>query len=355
MHPFFEPLKSKEIALLLTTLTLGGDAEVGIFDYLPSDSKRRLKDKAQAINIIPQDKRLKFIVRELKHSISMSGIRGAEKTDPSWIIQALRGESPRIIASVLINLPPAITRSVLKRLPETMRKHLPPKAEIEKIEEPILFGIRQLFERRFSQMPEFRGGAFSFHDVVQLERPEIFTLLRDLGLIELGQAFVTVGKGALVELCRRLPKERAQELIEAVKLASRVDLPDRKAAQYFLSRIVMNFENTEEFFQMAGLWRLAKGFLVEDEIFREAFKQRIPIGASQIFSDYLVKAKAIEELTPDVLKRLQDSVLIRIRLLSERNALGPRWQQVELQLHDPQAAQALLEVGASVQLQRAEV
>jgi hypothetical protein len=179
------------------------------------------------------------------------------------------------------------------------------------------------------------GKQFGFREIIHLERKELYRLMRDLGLVELGQAFVAVGKLALAELCRRLPRSKAEELILAVRRSSRVDAPDLKTAQRFLSRVVVNFDDTEEFFQKAGLWRVAKACLLESEDFRAAFRQRMPRDAGGLFDEYIQKAHEWEELTPEVLGRLQDSIVVRVKALSETSVLSPRWSQLELTLNDP--------------------
>jgi hypothetical protein len=144
---------------------------------------------------------------------------------------------------------------------------------------------------------------------------------------------------ALVELCRRLPRSKAEELVEAVRVSSRVDLPDLKSAQRFLSRVVVNFENTEEFFQKAGLWRIAKGALLEQESFARALTQRLPRGPGRVFLNFIQKAKEIGNLDEGVLQRTQDSVLLRIEELSRRGAIGPQWARISKAFHDPAQAE----------------
>ena len=184
-------------------------------------------------------------------------------------------------------------------------------------------------------MPQTTGKHFAFRDIIQLDRDDIYKLMRDLGLIELGQAFAAVGRMALAELCRRLPRAKAEELILAVRSASKVDIPDLKTAQRFLSRVVVNFDDTEEFFQKAGLWRIAKGALLEDEVFRAAFRQRLPRSAGELFDTFFDKAGEMEDLTPDMLQRAQDATLRRVQKLAKDGAISPQWRHVELNLHDP--------------------
>ncbi|MEK7705788.1 MAG: hypothetical protein AAB426_12580, partial [Myxococcota bacterium] len=228
-----------------------------------------------------------------------------------------------------------LVRAVLKRLPTGIRKQLPPKEEVTRIPLELVRAVRQTFESRFHAMPAPSTRGFAFRDIMQLERADLYRLMRDLGLIELGQAFVAVGKMALAELCRRLPRDKAEELILAVRGASTVDVPDIKSAQRFLSRVVVNFQDTEEFFTKAGLWRLAKASLIEDGSFRTAFKQRLSPEAGRLFVSYAEKAAELQDLSEDVLRRLQDSVLLRIRELSRRGAIAPQWQSTEMVLHQP--------------------
>ncbi|MFC1610686.1 hypothetical protein ACFL6C_07000 [Myxococcota bacterium] len=326
--------------LLLTTLTVGGSEDVAVFQYLPQDVRARLEEKAEALLAIASKKRVSFMVHEIKQAISFKGLRGVERVDPSWILQGLKGENARVVATILISLPGPTVRSVLKRLPPGIRRNLPPKDEVKRIPVELVRAVRQIFESRFATMPAPSPKGFAFRDVIQLERKEIYRLMRELGLIELGQAFAAVGKLALAELCRRLPRDKAEELILAVRGASRVDLPDIKTAQRFLSRVVVNFKDTEEFFQKSGLWRLAKSSLLEDESFRAAFRQRLPREAGQLFVVYIDKASEMGDLDEEVVRRLQDTILLHIRDMARRNAIATRWGEVDMNFHDPSAAQA---------------
>ncbi len=322
--------------MLLTTLTVGGSSETELFEHLPPDVRARVREKAEALLAIPTEKRVPFMVHEIKDALTFRGLRGVERVDPSWILQGLKGESARVVATILVSLPGPTVRSVLKRLPSGIRRKLPPKNEVKRIQVELVRAVRQIFESRFARMPMPSPKGFAFRDVIQLERAEIYRLMRDLGLIELGQAFAAVGRMALAELCRRLPRNKAEELILAVKGASRIDMPDLKASQRFLSRVVPNFTDTEEFFQKAGLWRLAKASLLEDAVFRAGFKQRLPREAGKLLEVYMDKATEMGGFDEDALKRLQDGVLLRIQDLARRRAISTRWENVEMTFHhDP--------------------
>src|SRR6185503_1199923 len=123
MHPFFDPLDTRETMLLLTTL-IAGSEETAVFRHLPDAQRQRVQQKADALLALPSEKRVPFMVHEMKQTLGFSGLRGVEKVDPSWILHGLRGESARVVACVLITLPPPTVRAVLKRLPPGIRKKL---------------------------------------------------------------------------------------------------------------------------------------------------------------------------------------------------------------------------------------
>ena len=334
MHKFFAPLDLRETMALLTTLTLGGSQDAALFEHWPEPGRTRLKEKAAALGEIPAEKRVPFMVHEMKRSLAFKGLRGIEKVDPSWLIRGMRGESPRVVATVLIGLPSSTVRALLKKMPDGVRKKLPPKNEVKSIPMEVVRAVREIFESRFDVMPKPSSDGFAFRDIIQLEKNDIYRLMRELGLIELGQAFAAVGKIALAELCRRLPRKSAEELIMAVRSASRIDLPDLKTAQRFLSRVVVNFNDTDEFFQKAGLWRLTKCSLMEDEVFRGGFRQRLPREAGRLYDSFFEKTEDFGELTQEQLERLQDSVLQTVLALAEREQISSRWAHMSYRFHD---------------------
>ena len=95
------------------------------------------------------------------------------------------------------------------------------------------------------------------------------------------------------------------------------------------------FNDTEEFFQKAGLWRISKACLPESEDFRAAFCQRMPREAGKLFNDYVAKANEMGDLEPDRLARLQDSVVMAVMGLSENGRISSRWIQLAPVLNDP--------------------
>ena len=116
MHPFFEPLSERDAMLLITTLTVGGRDELQLLDYLPTDRRAAIQDKAQALLNVEREKRVTFMVSQLQEALRTKSNRGIARIDPSWLAHELKNESPRVVGSVLISLPPKTIKSVVRRL-----------------------------------------------------------------------------------------------------------------------------------------------------------------------------------------------------------------------------------------------
>lgn len=342
LHPFFAVLNTQETALLLTTLTMGGAKHLGLFAHVAPDVSRRLQDRAQALLALPDDKRVPLMMHELRGLTDMQGQQRLEFVDPSWIVHRLHGESPRMVALLLLGMPTPQMRAVLKRLPKELRHLLPPKSELKSLPEPLKTGLRLKFLAQFDAMPDATSGPRGLHDLVHMDRSDLYRLVRNLGLIELGQAFASVEKMALAELCRRLPRQTAEELIAAVQSASTVDMPDSQAAQRFLTRVVMNFDDTEEFLQRSGLWRLARGMVDEPESFLRAMVQHLPRRSGSTLNGYVVRARELEASDPTTIARCKDGILVRAVLLARVHSASSMWATGPIAFGDPPACEAAL-------------
>ena len=346
MHPFFAPLDAHDLGLLLTALTRGGSEQRQLFDFLPPSRRGPVDEKAEALLQIPGDKRVALMVRELRSLVGESGRHGVERVDPSWLAEALSRERPRVIAAILTSLPQQVVRSILRRLPARLRADLPSKESVAAAPAALTATLRRQFEAQFAPMPPSAAGPWGVVDIVHLERRDLAILVRDLGLVELGQAFAAVGRMALLDLCRRLPREHAEELVQAVKIASRVDTPDLQRAQRFLSRVVVNFDHTEEFLQKAGLWRLAKATLRVDPGALTALTQRLPKRAANLLTDFRERAIAMEEVDEAGGQRVADGILVRLVVLARAGRLEGALPEAGMRYHDPGAAAGGLDVAA---------
>jgi hypothetical protein len=338
VHRLFLPLDRRQVSLLLTLLTNGGSQELQLLDMLDDPAVDTMREKAALIAQIPSEKRALFIAHELKKLIGEFSARGIEAIDPSWLVEALVNEEPRVIAAILIGLPPHQLKPVVDKLPPEVRKRLPAKDQVKTLRPVIIRNIRLKFEERFAPMPLQIDRSFGFRNVIILEPPELQLLLRNLGLEELAQAFVSVGRYALAELCKRLPRDYASELIAAVKRTQAQDAMELKSAQRFLGRVLVNFTDTEELSRKAGLYRLSKALTIEPADFLRAFYQRLPKSVGNLLESYILKVQEMSETDEERAKRLQDNILRSIQAMAQTNTISARYNEYQFVFHTEAAS-----------------
>lgn len=349
MHPFFSGLDTYEVALLVSTLGVGGPDAQGALDYLADPLRGRLSERAQQLAQMAPEVRQSLMGAELKDLLSQNAGSALELVDPTWLVHRLRGEGPRVVGLVLLGLPAPAMRSALRRLPSAIRRQLPPKSELLGLPKGLARELRATFAARFAPMPRPNPGPRGVQELLFLQRTELYHLVRDLGFIELGQAFAAVEKTALVELCRRLSKTDAHTLIQAVQTASQVDRPDTKTAQHFLSKVVVNFEDAEEFLQKSGLWRLARATINEPGAWQRAMVQRLPRRVGLLFGEQLARAREMQlgEDT-ELCARLQDAILVQVQLMARRGTVQRAWADAPMAYNDPAACAAALQAAEGV-------
>lgn len=323
-----QPLDRRQQTLLLTVLSFAGSRGEELLEHLPDDVGAALAEKAKKLDEIPKEKRVPLMVRELKQLMSFRALKGLEGVEPSWLVAGFKGESPRTVAIVLMHMPASVSKQILQRLPDGVRAAMPSREELRDVPLEVVKLVRARFDAKFAAMPVERDlSSFGFREVVLLNAKELVVLVRHLGADELAVAFLAAGKRALAELLRRLPGEDSEELIAAVKRAASEDQMELKAAQAFLAKVLGNFHNTDELFQKAGLWRLARALSLDDATTVRQLAQRFPRAHGRLLAEYLAKVKEREPLEEGQVRRLRDQTLDVVVNLSRRGKIDGRYGQ----------------------------
>lgn len=326
------PLDREQSSLLLATLTFGGHEGAQLLDLLPEDVAEPLKAKVGKLLEIPKEKRIPLMLHELKRYMQFRHTRGIEGVDASWLAAGFKGESPRVVAAALMHLPASLARQIVERLPPQLKSQLPPRSEFQKVPLQVLKLVRARYDEKFASMPvlETEVRMLAFRTLMVLEGRELVAVTRAVGIDELACAFAAVGKRALAELLARLPRNNAEELIAAVRRVQLDDVEDVKTAQKFLSRVLDGFTHTEELFQKAGLYRLAKALTYEDQDLVRQMCQRFPRAHGKLLLDYLQKARDLGEAWPeDRALRTQDAVLDQVKELAGRGKIASKYLACE--------------------------
>ena len=177
------PLDQRQQALLLTTLSFGGAGATELFTLLPDEDQQALGEKVGALEEIPRDKRVPLMLRQLRQLMSFRDRKGLEGVEPSWLIAGFRGESPRVVAIVLMHMPSSVSRQLISRLPKAVQKAMPSRSELTGIPLDVVKLVRARFDAKFAAMPMERRSldAFHFRDLVVLTARELVSLIRKLG------------------------------------------------------------------------------------------------------------------------------------------------------------------------------
>jgi len=303
-----------------------GEAE-GLLPLLPDHEAQLLRDKIEKLSEIPKEKRVPLMVHHLKQLMGFRSMKGLDGVEPSWLIAGFRGESPRTVAIVLMHMPSSVSRQIIARLPEDVRNAMPTREQLKGVPMEVVKLVRARFDQKFASMPSERvNESFGFKDILVLNAKELVVLIRRIGLDELATAFFAVGKRALAAFLTRLPPENAEELMAAVKRATAEDQMDLKNAQAFLGRALKSFSSTDELFQKAGIYRLARAVAIEDRLFVRQLSQRFPRAHGRLLDEYATRyASGGEESERAGVLRVRDSILDVVIDLSNRGKIDAQY------------------------------
>lgn len=342
---------------MLTTLAFGGSQASELWQLLPDEAQGPLAEKQQKLDEIPREKRVQLMVRELKGLMSFRSVKGLDGVEPSWLAAGFKGESPRVIAAVLMYLPSSLTKQIVARLPEGVQQALPSREEMKGVPLEVIKLVRARFDAKFIAMPlEGELQSLAFSDLVLLSAKELIVLIRNIGADEIACAFLAVGKRALAEFLSKLSPSDAEELVAAVRRADVKDGMELKAAQTFLGKILTGappsssrvgpntggvpraggntsgiaFANTDELFQKAGLYRLARAIVVDEPLPVRQVVQRFPRAHGRLLLEYLERVKE-RELDEALTRRLRDQILDVLVNLSRRGKIDQRFGAVPTQ------------------------
>jgi len=332
-------------------MSFAGSQAHDLWQFLPDDEAAAIQEKAQKLEEIPREKRVSLMIRELKGLMSFRAVKGLDGVEPSWLAAGFKGESPRVIAAVLAYMPSSLSRQIVQRLPENVQQSLPAREALKDVPMDVIKLVRARFDQKFIVMPLERELAdMAFDDVVLLTAKELITLVRSVGADETACAFLAVGKRALAEFLSKLSPQDGEELLAAVRRADVKDSMELKSAQTFLGKVLvagpaprggastamprasgnnsgMAFANTEELFQKAGLYRLARAISVADQTAIRQVVQRFPRAHGRLLLEYLERVRE-RELDDGGLRRLRDQILTALVNLSRRGKIDARYGAV---------------------------
>ena len=348
------PLDRRQQTLLLTTLAFAGSQAAELWELLPDELRDTLREKQAKLDEIPRDKRVPLVIRELKGLMSFRAQKGIDGVEPSWLAAGFKGENPRIIAAVLMYLPSSLSKQIVARLPENVQQSLPAREQMKGVPLEVVKLVRARFDAKFIAMPlEGELSSVGFSDLVLLSAKELIVLVRSIGADEVACAFLAVGKRALAEFLSKLSPADGEELIAAVRRADIKDGMELKSAQAFLGKVLaapsssssssrgpntnlpkasgntsgIAFANTDELFQKAGLYRLARAVCIDEPLTVRQVVQRFPRAHGRLLLEYIdrVRERGLDEQQT---RRLRDQIVDVLTNLARRGKIDQRFGAV---------------------------
>ena len=130
---------ARDAALVWAVGTRGG---LNHLEGLPPERTEQLSEAVQKVLDLPREQRAAFAGREARRLSASRLRRGLEGIDPSWIVEALRGEEPHVVAAALVYLPTPVRRTVVKLLPRKVREAMPDRKTTASVEQLWLVRCR---------------------------------------------------------------------------------------------------------------------------------------------------------------------------------------------------------------------
>ena len=259
MDSYFAGLTKRQAMLLLTAVTFGGQEGVESFDCLPDDEGELLRDRARQILSIPRDKRVPFLVQEIKRFITANKLEVLRFADPKKVAEALAKERPAMVEVILRALPSSVAQEVRTALAQ-------PVVELRhEVRRDVLAIIRWKFEEKLAtSMPD--KAAFSLSDLLVMPSRDLTFVADVLGAKALSQLLVCIPEAERDPILKQLAPEQRQ-------IASRPPNPDQgprrttpERAKEILDRTFKDIEPRRAV-RLMGVRRIAKACLCQNPEF----------------------------------------------------------------------------------------
>jgi len=218
---------------------------------LSSDRQEGVRPAVEKAGGLEREQRIAWSGREARRLSTARLRRGLEGVDPSWIVEGLRGESPRVVTAALAFLPTPVRRNVERHLPRKVRDALPDRKAMAGVDKMWLVRWRKLLDRRLlTLIPHLRSGA-------TVDVPALEVALRDFGEGEAALGLQQVGRTALARFLSSLEGARVEAVKEVLKGATDCAAERTSRAERFWGRAAGGEDSTEAIALRSGLWQLA--------------------------------------------------------------------------------------------------
>lgn len=305
MDQLFAGLSRREAMLLLSACTFAANEADAVLDMLGEEQAEKLKARAAQIEQIPREKRVPFLVQEVKRLLAKrqsADLRGAEG---QWLAHALRKERPRMVGVILRGLPARVASEVARHSGSRLKGAGTPPA----IHPDVLTVIRGQLERKLEKAPGYTPASDrSMGDLTMLSTPSLTLLVDMLGASEIAVAVASLAPEAPGLFAAQLSAISGRALEEACQNVADEEKMHPDAARDWLAKMG-DVQDLKNLVRRAGVKRLARACLAEGPEFLDRIARKHPSSIGRALASWgkaLSRGPADEgDPRPDVLSALE--------------------------------------------------
>ncbi|WNG35184.1 hypothetical protein F0U61_17115 [Archangium violaceum] len=283
MEQFFTSLSKRQLMMLLTAITFGGQEGVAALEHLPEDEAELLQHRAQEILQIPREKRIPLLVQEIKRLVKDR--RGQLwSADPERLAGLLKRERAALVEVVLRALPAPLADAVRSHLPSTGKVKL-----TREVRPQVLDIVRWKLEERLSRDATSHV-PFKFTDVLLLQTRELLTVCDRLGARVLGPALAGVPDADREPAFAVLPPHLRQLATRAVT----ANAPRKLAEEEARAQLEQygGLQNLAAAIRSAGVHRLARASVTQSAEFASRLVEKHRGEFGQIVTKWVREERA---------------------------------------------------------------
>ncbi|MDO8461915.1 MAG: FliG C-terminal domain-containing protein [Deltaproteobacteria bacterium] len=316
-------LSESQLYLACLAYQKEGEKAVDLFNFLSEKSRSLVAGEVQGWLRSGNPVRMDQILREKTLLHPKKSTSFLKEIHPGWILEKLKGESPRFLGLVCRYLPGDKARYLLDHVTPEVKEALL-KMDQRLIPDGLAERVRDLVEKRFSSFIPEKKARFSFQHLVTVSGQDLELLFRDLGLEQCRKLFQGSSSKALAVLLSRLPAEETRELKERLRTGKAVDAESRRQAQLAIMSLPLESSEPEDFFMEVGFSVFAMAVSKEEFVWCEALIQKLSPRKGYLLKRVIQEAQAAGATEEKV--HYQNHILSRLRQMVQKGTVSRYWK-----------------------------
>lgn len=285
---------------------------------LDSKSSQLVREHLMPYQELGRKEQKKLALSELHRAFQDKSDKVFTEIDPSWYVNALKEETPKVTRLILGNLDRERQKQVVRTLPKNLAKQIKEQKPLNKLEPEVLEILRDKFANHFPKFPAFnREEALSFENLHALNKVQLIELFRDLGLHELSIALKEVNKSALRAILHRMAITDAKLLQTTIKQIGDLTEQRKMSAQLSVLAIDLDKVSAHNFFLEIGFCVFSRAIGPEHKAMVNALQYKLSPKEGYILKRYL----NLQEQKGEVRNRkfIEDLVLERLTAVLDKS------------------------------------